>query len=849
MAYPLLSFALLFSVYALNNFKLIMFHDSPYPLNSNLLASSFSYVWRDIANFGYYDPTGTPLAIFYFLISLFETITKNLVASEFLFLFLISQLTLFSSFFLAKEVGLDNKYSILSSFLYLMNPYSLYYVWRILNANIFLYAIYPLFFLSAIKILQGHKIKGLSFLILSGTIALPAFANPAWFLTLSFSLLIFSFALGITLGINLPVLLRRISSIILLLIVFVLPIYGNYLLRGGQHYISQEPLQTSSKLYEFNTQNINIINLFSLTSLPPVHEEITWYNFQNLYVTNPLSLIIGLFIAILVFSPLFKKDDKFKLKILPFLILFTSIIIFIFHNAFSKAILERLPMVLALLRDPSHKLGLITAIVLCIMIPYGFQNLASFFNKRIIIKAMLIISLIITLIFMFYPFITLSFIPCSVVRENQTFSAFSSVPSEYCPVINYLYADKNFNKEEDRVLIYPLTNILWWEDNYWGNDILRFNGIRTISTFSHINLESQNEFLSNLQDVEIIKDERYVDFLSKLSVKYILVRKKACEPYLQKLAIEIKEILEERHDVQKIVETDRYALFKLNLKTNSVFSIFTIPKTSKSFSLPLNKLEMSVPGFFNWSLIKNENLVMLLPIDNPKNVTWIDINPFEVCNSMIYDHFRINIEIANTSEIKSLYVSYIFADGSTSGVIFPYNCSVINEKELVYNFALNKISIAGICLNNIIRMFITFEVDTPRTIIVKECNFYSPEISYDDLLNSQSLRTITKINPTKWNAKINSTEPFILVFAESYDSMWVCYVNGKKVNSVPLYGAINGFRIYQTGLLDITIEYEPQKWLYICSIISATIIIACIIYIVYDWTKKITLVARIQRRL
>jgi len=52
----------------------------------------------------------------------------------------------------------------------------------------------------------------------------------------------------------------------------------------------------------------------------------------------------------------------------------------------------------------------------------------------------------------------------------------------------------------------------------------------------------------------------------------------------------------------------------------------------------------------------------------------------------------------------------------------------------------------------------------------------------------------------------------MLVFTEAYDPLWVAYVNGEKINSIPLYGVINGFWINQTGQLTITIEYEPQRW-------------------------------------
>jgi len=59
---------------------------------------------------------------------------------------------------------------------------------------------------------------------------------------------------------------------------------------------------------------------------------------------------------------------------------------------------------------------------------------------------------------------------------------------------------------------------------------------------------------------------------------------------------------------------------------------------------------------------------------------------------------------------------------------------------------------------------------------------------------------------------------------------------------------INGFWINQTGLLEISIEYEPQKWFYMGSIISVSTLIACITYLIYDWIKKKDIIKRIKKR-
>lgn len=98
-----------------------------------------------------------------------------------------------------------------------------------------------------------------------------------------------------------------------------------------------------------------------------------------------------------------------------------------------------------------------------------------------------------------------------------------------------------------------------------------------------------------------------------------------------------------------------------------------------------------------------------------------------------------------------------------------------------------------------------------------------------------------KIDPTLYKMNVKATKPFMLAFAESYDPLWyarVDKINGKSVKSemvrpVPLYSVINGFWINETGDLDITFEYEPQKWFYAGAAISLTTLLLCFIYLVY----------------
>lgn len=104
----------------------------------------------------------------------------------------------------------------------------------------------------------------------------------------------------------------------------------------------------------------------------------------------------------------------------------------------------------------------------------------------------------------------------------------------------------------------------------------------------------------------------------------------------------------------------------------------------------------------------------------------------------------------------------------------------------------------------------------------------------------------TQTDPTLYKIKMNAIKPFMVSFAESYDPLWIAKIDkidGKTVNPeiirpIPLYSVVNGFWINQTGYLDVTIEYEPQRWFYIGAAISITTLIICIAYLIFEWRKK-----------
>ena len=115
----------------------------------------------------------------------------------------------------------------------------------------------------------------------------------------------------------------------------------------------------------------------------------------------------------------------------------------------------------------------------------------------------------------------------------------------------------------------------------------------------------------------------------------------------------------------------------------------------------------------------------------------------------------------------------------------------------------------------------------------------------DDGSSRAYIEKYEKVDPTRFEVDIrNATRPYIMSFAESYDPLWVAYVddssfnpNDFKIRSVPLYSTVNGFYINRTGDYSLVIEYEPQKWFSQAGIVSVAALSLSIIALLIQERK------------
>jgi hypothetical protein len=106
----------------------------------------------------------------------------------------------------------------------------------------------------------------------------------------------------------------------------------------------------------------------------------------------------------------------------------------------------------------------------------------------------------------------------------------------------------------------------------------------------------------------------------------------------------------------------------------------------------------------------------------------------------------------------------------------------------------------------------------------------SPSITYEE------------INPTKYAVHVNASNPFYLIFSETYDNNWIASIDGQPVPNEYHFtanGFANGWYINKTGTFTITLEFWPQNLFYAGSAISIITLILCTVYVSKDRIKTI----------
>lgn len=203
-------------------------------------------------------------------------------------------------------------------------------------------------------------------------------------------------------------------------------------------------------------------------------------------------------------------------------------------------------------------------------------------------------------------------------------------------------------------------------------------------------------------------------------------------------------------------------------------------------------------------------------------------------NPAIHANYFYNIfspiEIAeklNSAEAENLLressVRYVIIPEDSDGKLFLTDREY---DESVYLETLEKLEEIGF-LNEVKRFgkIVVFELENPKD------HFWS---------SSQTLRIDYKyINPTEYKVDLEDVEVGnILVFAEKFDKNWVAINDELFIESTKTNSNLNSFTLPKSGSYDLTIFYNPQKYVNIGLIISLSVLTIIIGLLVYFKFKK-----------
>jgi len=114
--------------------------------------------------------------------------------------------------------------------------------------------------------------------------------------------------------------------------------------------------------------------------------------------------------------------------------------------------------------------------------------------------------------------------------------------------------------------------------------------------------------------------------------------------------------------------------------------------------------------------------------------------------------------------------------------------------------------------------------------------------------------TFEKINPTKYIVHVNASQPFFLVFSESYHEDWIANADGQEVPNeyhFTVNGYANAWYLNKTGSYNVTLEFWPQRLFYIGAAISIATFTICMVYLGKDQIKTLpqTIIKRCGKNL
>lgn len=867
---------------------IIIYVDMTFPMPIERLFNTFTQTWYE---WGSYSNLANINRLFFMLPSMSLVLLLSLSYKSFLLtLFIITYaLSGISMYFLVGYLLIRYKFcqhkktlfliSLSSAIFYMFNPWSLGHLW-----TFFIYPSYSLIPLIVLIIDSKLNTFSLRWIILLAILTSFASTSPHGIIWV-FLIVFFWFLLMI---INRVINIKSAFRILLLFMCFYLVInfywilpYASTIFQGNA---VKPPYKMSPELLNYSSSNNNMINSFRYSSgwgypIEPPKGDI-WWSF------------VSIFLLIICFIPLISYR---KNQTIIFLSIASLVTFLLSYGTSTSSPISQWYMWISLYSPISNLIGWVfrapdrwlslTLFFLSILMGISSSVIFNKTTKKIKFYSFLVIFILILSAFAF------SIVPLAKSYSLYVFSP-TEIPNEYSKVNEWLDNNDNSSKLYWLPIYRPSGYNYSWEPtkrigafsiysstnpslnsfnslfdtssfNYWFEDNIILGGKRAeVSKLigqigvKYIILDKSISHSSGLQQrIDLDKYIKLVYDIGNLSVYELLIHRE--EVYVPKRVITTNSMDETLLYDSKIPfnQSVTYFIknpsFKINFSSLSEDLLTDNLIYNSSLEEYLDYWSRTKRGTnFSMQVINespNNKVLMLTTDSDSKNrLGWVIGNEIKIRSNesyLIKDRMKwkntiwshVVIEGFNKDSKKWQQLIHCPEIQSGSSDWKDYSCMIY------INTSIEKIRPAlagGWVQNKSIGNASTFFED----IKILKVNDSKIKLNIFSKSPPGLLFNSTKISPTHYTVNINASEPFMLSFAESYDPLWVAKtkINGTtyEFEPVPLYSVINGFWINQTGNLDITIEYKPQKWFYIGSAISGATLLGCIGYLVYDWWKR-----------
>jgi hypothetical protein len=850
---------------------LIYFWDATFPLNPTKSVMDYSYTWSESLGLGETDILRVKMIPYLFFIFTSYKAFGLLFSQAFLYLFLfslsgISMFTL-THYLLKKDNRLENSYSLLlgsisSALFYMFNLYSLLFLWRIFSTSLFLYSVLPLILLFYVRFLEEPKFKLKRLLLVAFPFFLVSVSHLALILLL-FAFLLLYLVYSIAVFKNMKEKIKKFS--IMLLVVSLVNLYWllpfAYYSANAHVDILSEPYGGTLSALNFNSRFANLLSILRLKGQQILYEQyqgeydypwITMYHDQNINFFTLVSFLIPL----VCFFPLFFRKRYY----LFFGIASLLLIFFVkgIHEPFGilYEFLFSSSSIFSTFRDPYSKFGLFYTFCLSFLFGAGIMELSLLLRRarsKVRLDFVIPVTWVILLIGPYtFPMWTGDVIPKgSDIRP----SARVEIPEEYIDIAKYLENEaerSSFKVVELPFQDRPLQSCLW---NY---GYVGYPAIRTLTylpTISGITgNEKANEFYRSLYNSLETDPSSIIPFLGRLGIKYIILHGDINPRFAPPTTDpnKLKTFLENSDDLNFVGQFGKLRTWELKKAYPTIYGI-------------MNRDQSDITYFS----LEGENISLEFLSSETREAFNVKIDPItkhqgnyslKITTNMTFDwwcSWLAGSEIFVRKNELYQIISHVKADNVLQShiVIEGFNETSMSWQQILQSpngldgtFEWRRFSRFFAIPQNITKIRVIFNAGCVKDATKGNATTWFDDIRITKILGDEEILTPTyhRINPTLWKVESSTQEPFILSFTEKYDSLWVGYVNGERVSSFPLYGVVNGFWINQTGQLEITIEYEPQRWFFYGSIVSVATLLACLTYLTYNWTKNKAFWKRIE---